>query len=383
VPIRSHFAALDGLRGVAAMVVLCLHVMQVHHSGLPQAALAVDFFFLLSGFVVAYAYAARLRTDLRFLTFTKLRLVRLYPLILLGTSVGIALTVLHGMVLGDLRAADVALAAALGLLLLPSWVFPQWDTAYPMNLPAWSLFFEIAVNLGYALVARHLTVMRVAVLTGVGGVILIDVALAQGGLQRLGAEKAGFLFGFARVLFPFAAGVLLFHLPRPARFAPGLGVMLPVALAGLLLAPLRPSAMIDLVYVIVLFPAIVAVAARVTVGPALTRVFLFAGRLSYPVYITHQPFLRLAPVLEARLHLDPWVASGLEVGFCLAFAYAALRLFDEPVRAWLSGAGRMAPLGSTARVTVAPLSPPGHVGVAGTVDRSYHAAEGRDTAPLA
>ncbi|HET6308919.1 MAG TPA: acyltransferase [Rhodopila sp.] len=360
---QRHFAVLDGLRGVAALVVLCLHVMQAHHSGLPQAALAVDFFFLLSGFVVAYAYEARLRTTLCFFEFTKIRLLRLYPLIFLGTSVGIVVTAVHARLLGDISATDVVQAGVLGLLLLPGSVFPQWDTAYPMNVPAWSLFFELAINLAYARVVRHLTTLRLVVLTGLGGAILILLALLQGGLQTIGAGKAGFVLGFGRVLFPFAAGVLLYRLRGPVRQAPWLGALLPVGLAALLLAPLPQNPLVDLAYVMVLFPAIVGLGASVTVGGSVARVCLFAGRLSYPVYITHQPFLRLAPLVEARLHLGAVVASVLETGFCLAFAYAALRLFDEPLRAMLGAADRAAPSGWMSGGTVAPPPGPGGPGL--------------------
>jgi peptidoglycan/LPS O-acetylase OafA/YrhL len=338
---KPHFAVLDGLRGVAALTVLVFHVTQTHHAGLPQAALAVDFFFMLSGFVVAYAYAAKLQTILNLEAFMKIRLTRLYPLIFLGTSIGIALTVLHLMLLDDISTSQVIVGAILGLLLLPSNVFPQWDTAYPMNLPAWSLFFEIIINFAYALMVRYLNIFRLMILTVAGAAVLIYISLSTGELQAIGARRVDFELGFGRVLFPFAAGVVIYHFRRPSQYAPYLGCLLPIALAALLLLPVHQSAVLDLIYAIVLFPVIVGLGANVAVGPKMSRAFLFAGQMSYPVYITHQPFLRVIPQIEAHVHLNGLVLCGLEVIFCLVFAYGAMRFFDEPVRAMLNKSNRI------------------------------------------
>src|ERR1700761_290962 len=116
---KQHFAVLDGMRGIAALIVLILHTAQTHRSGLPQAALAVDFFFILSGFVVAYAYEARLQSTLSLASFARVRLIRLYPLIFLGVSMGVALTVVHLQALNDISLPQVVIGSVLGFALLP------------------------------------------------------------------------------------------------------------------------------------------------------------------------------------------------------------------------------------------------------------------------
>ena len=141
---KAHrFALLDGLRGVAALVVLTFHLVQQHDlTALPFAGLAVDFFYLLSGFVVAFAYEQRLQSGAMGLTsFALVRITRLYPLILLGTTVGIALALLATTFKHSVTYQQVALSGTLALLLLPSYVFPQWETAYPFNMASWSLTF--------------------------------------------------------------------------------------------------------------------------------------------------------------------------------------------------------------------------------------------------
>src|SRR5271156_4792125 len=87
---RQHFATLDGLRGVAAIIVLALHVLGplVDISLTPHAGLAVDFFFCLSGFVIGYAYEDRLLKTMSFLEFATARVIRLYPLIIAGLLLG-------------------------------------------------------------------------------------------------------------------------------------------------------------------------------------------------------------------------------------------------------------------------------------------------------
>jgi peptidoglycan/LPS O-acetylase OafA/YrhL len=354
---RQHFAVLDGLRGIAALMVLIFHVTQTRRSGLPQAALAVDFFFLLSGFVIANAYEAKLQRTLSFASFVRIRLTRLYPLIFLGTSVGIALTVLHLQLLDDISTTQVILGAILGLVLLPCYVYPQWDSAYPMNPPSWSLFFEILINVAYALTARYLNTSRLILLAVSGALALVYISISTGELQAIGASKTDFWLGLGRVLFPFAAGVLLWRFRRPVRYAPYLGWMLPLSLAALLLFPFHQSPALDLIYVIILFPVIVRLGANISVGPRMTRAFLFAGQMSYPVYIIHQPLLRAFSKIEAHFGLNGFALCLLEVVVCLVVAYTAMRFFDEPLRAMLNKSVR--PYNSGLAASPVPVAGPG------------------------
>jgi peptidoglycan/LPS O-acetylase OafA/YrhL len=337
---RQHYAILDGMRGVAAVIVVIFHTAQTHDSNLPLAALAVDFFFLMSGFVVAYAYEARLQSTLGFPAFVCIRLARLYPLILFGVSCGIALTVLHLYTLHDISSRQVAIGAVVGLLLLPCYVYPQWDTAYPMNLPSWSLFFELTINGVYALCARHLNTARLLFITAASCVVLVATCFHAGSLQGFGNNKVGFLLGFVRVTFPFFAGVALYRFRRPVVFAPYLSWVLPIVLAVLLLSPIHDTPVTDLIYVIVLFPVIILFGSSISAGPRVTQFFFFSGRMSYPIYITHQPLLRAFSQIGTHLHLNGPLFYAAEVSVCLLAAYCALRFYDEPLRAWLNGLGQ-------------------------------------------
>ena len=82
---KPHYELLDGLRGVAALVVIWYHVFEGFAASpvdqrFNHGYLAVDFFFILSGFVVGYAYDDRWkRRTLSFGGFIKRRLIRLHP----------------------------------------------------------------------------------------------------------------------------------------------------------------------------------------------------------------------------------------------------------------------------------------------------------------
>jgi peptidoglycan/LPS O-acetylase OafA/YrhL len=346
---KPHLAVLDGMRGIAALAVLIRHVTETPHWGFPHVALAVDFFFMLSGFVVAHAYEAKLQNGLSFRTFASIRLIRLYPLIFLGVSAGIALTAIHFEQRHDISSAQLAWGAVLGLLLLPCYVYPQWNCAFPMNMPSWSLFFELTINAAYALVVRHLSTRRLAILCVVGAAALCGLGFGTGTIQDWGVNKVGFWFGFVRVLFSFSAGVLLFRFRRPVRHAPAIAYALPILLAALLLSPVHYSMALDLVSVVVLFPVMVHLGASISIGSGMNRIFLFAGELSYPVYITHHPLVRMFNQIEGRFHMDRIMLDCVEIAICIIFAYGALRLYDRPLRAALSVHGRHRELSSLRR----------------------------------
>lgn len=138
----GRFHTLDAMRGVAALAVVLVHVAAYSGVNLaPGGNLAVDFFFALSGFVIARAYSARLRSGLSWLRFAEIRLVRLYPLVLLGCGFGLV-KMLFQIGMGHETApswGQFAWILILNPLLLPA----PGVYLFPLNNPAWSLFFEL------------------------------------------------------------------------------------------------------------------------------------------------------------------------------------------------------------------------------------------------
>lgn len=348
-----RFHTLDGMRGIAAFVVLAFHIVQQRTlAALPFAGLAVDFFYVLSGFVVAHSYEARLAGGaLSLREFARLRFVRLYPLAFLGILLGTLLAALAATVKGTVAPADVAAAALFAFLLLPSFVFPQWPTAYPFNPAAWSLTFEALANIVFAVIARWLgNAVLLAILLG-GAAALVWLAVTQGGISG-GHEQATVLLGIPRVIFPFFAGVLLRRLPVAPRSGTLAGVALIAVLLGVLLAPGGWGAASALLCVIALFPFTVWLGIANRPGPALERVFAVIGALSYPLYITQAAVLRLGLEVLRRLSLSPAqfaVFALAEAGCAVALAWIAMRWFDAPVQRLLRRRDRASAAPATAR----------------------------------
>jgi peptidoglycan/LPS O-acetylase OafA/YrhL len=339
---HERYRLLDELRGVAALAVLVFHI-GTRGGGpliLPNGFLAVDFFFMLSGFVIAEAYETRLAGGMTFTAFAARRLVRMAPVAMLGALAGGAYLVARAFA-APARSdplAEVLGANLLNLLILPKLWHGRatgWEM-FPANGPLWSLFFEIAINFVWAAVLAGRSTKLLCGLVAASAGLLVILGLRFGTLD-IGWEAVSLAGGVARVGFGFGIGLLLHrarHLvPRMGRSS---AIMVLAALVYFLTLPL-PVLGWQLLVVLVCMPAVllVAVAAgqeRVLPGGALL------GRLSYPVYGTHVPVLALAAgVLKyaGGGAGENWAAL-LLAPVLLAAAWAVLVWFDEPARAWLA-----------------------------------------------
>lgn len=330
---------LDGMRGVAAFLVLIYHAGDFTRAGwAPSGYLAVDFFFALSGLVIVATYEDRLRAGLSLGAFTRARFARLYPAFAVALPLGMALALVKWHV-GLLHASAGALASTLILnaAMLPS-ALPH-DELFVVNAPAWSLFMEIAINLFYAAIGFRLSSARVA-----GALVVLAAAVAAGiyatGAVNFGATWAGAGFGFARAALSFGVGGLVARwragaAPRATPFA-----LVPLALLVAVLfipeGPLRP--MIDLAFVFVGVPLAIVVCSGIDVPPGLRRACASAGALSYPLYITHFGILRVFFLAGQRLQLGavPSLIAGVAAALLVA---AAVSRWVEPFgRRLLAGA---------------------------------------------
>lgn len=339
---KGRFVVLDGLRGIAALVVITDHVASpMLETLLPGRYLAVDFFFVLSGFVLAHVYGERLARGMSFAALMRARFIRLYPLYLIGLAAGGALAFLQ-VVKGwnDATLTQVAVSGLFAFFFIPCPPsLSVWhDAPYSLNPPAWSLFFELFVNAIFAGLGRRLTPKVCMAFMGLGAVALVPTALHFGQLDG-GFAWSNFVAGFPRVIFGFFAGVFLYQtklyqrlpaLPAWAAFA---------ALLAVFMAPagdLRP--IYDLFAVLILFPALVALSANSVGWSPLMRASAIVGMLSYGVYILHVPLWGwLQPLLE-RFGLGlPGVAAVALTAVTAMLATAVLdAFFDRPVRKWLT-----------------------------------------------
>lgn len=336
---QTKFATLDVMRGLAAIAVMALHLNFT--PGVPgrmsSAHLSVDLFFIISGFVIAHAYSERLTAGMSWTEFMLVRLVRLYPLYLAGLALGllwrISALALHQP--AAMTAVDIGRAAILGLAFLPAPSNGASTDAWPLNPVFWSLFFEIIVNLGAALVWRRLTGLALGLIVLLGATALSAVAMTLGSLQH-GYQFHELWAGLARATFSFFAGVAIFRLGERAM-APKLPPIVAVALiAAILLCPVSHGvrAAFDLAAVLIAFPLLVA-AARNNPGPIMTRLFGALGAASYAIYTLHRPLIGVADVFKDALALPrPLYAMGFMV-MVIVGSIVVDRVYDLPARRWL------------------------------------------------
>ena len=321
------FEALDGLRGVAALLVFGFHVQdQVGQRVIPHGDLSVDLFFILSGFVVAHAYGGRLRAGWGVRSFMAARLRRLYPLYILGLALGLGVVVLlHGW------SPRLIMLSSIGAFFVPMFLTDPW--LYPLNIASWSLACEFAINAAYGLIAPNLTGRRLGFAVAAGAAALA-IAVPYHGSSNAGAEGKDILIGYARVLFGFPTGVLLYRLYRRGRLQwlagapPGLLVAAFVALA---LLP-RLSPWLDLLTILAVLPALIAAGAQAAEPTGLERrSYAVLAAISYPLYVTHQPVLAaISGLIKTSVPSSGLVACCISAG--LLIAVAAELLFDRPLR---------------------------------------------------
>ena len=321
---RHNFVGLDALRGVAALVVAVGHLGHVLEVRLeiPNTALAVDFFFMLSGFVLAHAYAEKLNAGGGFAKYVEARTIRLYPMILIGTLLGASAL----MVLGQEPAYIMRLAVQ-GSLLIPEIQPSEIDPSFlPLDPPAWSLFFEMAASVlyGWGLWRR-----------ATGLTLLASTAFIIAAIVTTRTFDAGWSYhlwwvGFARVSFGFAAGIWLYK--NRHKWTPP-SVPLPLVTAVLLAVLLSPFTgwLYQLTCVVALFPLLILSTAAC--ADEYVRLSKWSGEISYPLYIIHWPVYRWTSLLPVK-----GLVAGL-LGLVTAVGLSATLLvaYDKPVRKWLAG----------------------------------------------
>ena len=361
---KPHYELLDGLRGVAALLVVWYHLFEAFATSpvdqrFNHGYLAVDFFFLLSGFVIGYAYDERWGRGLRMRDFIKRRLIRLHPMVVLGALLGAAAFFVQGSVRwnGEPVSTGMVLAALLcGLLLIPAWPGAGHEgrgngEMYPLNGPGWSLFFEYLGNLLYMLLLRRLPTRWLTLLVALTGAALAAFAIGDlSGYGHLGVgwtlAGSNFPGGMLRLLFAFPAGLLLARRFRPVRIR-GAFWLCSLSLAVLLAMPYVGSeqnhlfnGLYDTLSTLLLFPLLLWLGASGHATDAATaRICGFLGDISYPLYMVHYPSMYLFYAWvwnHGYTFSEVWpVAAALFAGNIL-LAWFVLKIYDEPLRRLLT-----------------------------------------------
>jgi peptidoglycan/LPS O-acetylase OafA/YrhL len=341
-----RYVLLDGLRGLAAMSIVIHHFTAAsgQRELFASASIAVDFFFCLSGFVIAHAYHRRLLAGMTFVEYASRRLVRLYPMYAVGLVLGVVAMALGKMQgLTDMDWDDIREAAFLNFVYVPylNSNFVQFfeqrlvGTLFPFNNPAWSLFFGIVANFIYAAVIRRSSFIP-ALLMGLSAYALVWAMALFGEAPGWGARNM--LGGFPRVFFAFFAGVVIFQLQGRAAGLPrpnSLGLAL--FIASIFAMPrFEGHSHYWLAATLLAMPLLVALASRATVprGSLAARLCEYSGAVSYPIFCVHFPLLLLfAATFPHRVGV--WTLL-LFVVTTWVVSHLLLKYVDLPFRAWLS-----------------------------------------------
>lgn len=369
---KPRYEILDGLRGVAALMVVLFHVFETYSKGpayqiVNHGYLAVDFFFVLSGFVVGYAYDDRW-DRMSIWDFFKRRLVRLHPMLVMGTVVG-AIFYFFGQCEGfpQIGAVDgwlLLLAFFMGCLMIPcgpGMDIRGWGEVNSFNGPAWSLYWEYLANIVYALVLRRLSKVGLAILAALAAYCTLDICLDWNTFGMLTEERSYAAYtviggwsitpeqlyiGATRLAYPFIMGLLL---SRIGRFIKVRGSfwwcsLILIAIFSIPCVGGEDSILngyYNALSILIIFPLVVLLGAGSEIkGKRSIKVCNFLGELSYPLYITHYPIMYMFMQWawthpDAPLYAHVWTATGC-VLLSLGVAYACLKLYDLPVREWLT-----------------------------------------------
>lgn len=358
---KSHYEVLDGLRGVAAIMVILFHLFEIFSGGdhliqiINHGYLAVDFFFVLSGFVIGYAYDDRWH-KMTLKDFFKRRLIRLHPMIIMGMVIGAigyyfsASPILFPQI-SDVPFWKLIVVMLIGFTLLPTppgLEIRGWGEMHPLNGPAWSLFYEYVGNLLYALFVRKLSNTLLAVLVGIAGIALIHLTTTSPNGDVVGGwslEPTQIRIGLTRLIYPFFAGLLLSRIFKPGQVRGAFlwcSLLIIVALSFPRIGGsehLWMNGLYDSLCIIILFPLIVYLGASGSVhGKYQLMICRFFGDISYPVYIIHYPLIYIysAWVVDNQVSMEAaWPVAMLALIASIGIAYGALKLYDIPIRKWL------------------------------------------------
>jgi peptidoglycan/LPS O-acetylase OafA/YrhL len=343
---RQHdkFLIMDGLRGVAAAFVFTRHTSALWSVTFFQSYLAVDLFFVLSGFVIGNAYAEKLlQGRLSILEFMKIRLVRLYPVYLLATFVSLVAAVCeHSSTGAPANIKQLSESFLLTLLFLPSH-YGHGNMFFPLNGPFWSLFYELILNFALAVLLAKKALPLMGFLIVAFAAEIIWASLRFNGLDTgFSWDRGSIATAISRAGFGIFCGYLLcrFGTSRYRRlgiwFGTSFGALPLIAGAAAILAwPSLGSIdwLFDSLAVLVAFPAIVLLASKIPTPHLLRLPFALLGEISYPMYALHAPigalvFLAVRPILGESRSV---YGIALMLGVSLA-SLAVSRVFDKPVR---------------------------------------------------
>ena len=369
---KPRFEGLDGLRGVAAITVVIFHIFEIFsgdpaHQIINHGYLAVDFFYALSGFVISYAYDDRWN-KMSLWDFYKRRLIRLHPLVIAGTFVGVCYYFFGESEvfpnIENVKPYAFFLTILLNILMIPqpkSFDIRGWGTTNAFDDTTWTLTYEYLINILYSLIIRRLNNVIISILTVLSAFLTINLTMnfdlfnvftnrdsrrytVIGGWEISTCEV---FIAFSRLFYPFFSGYLISRLKLKIKL-PYSFFICSIILITFLSCPRMTdeskwftNGIYETIVIIIIFPIILLIGAGDTEqNEKIIKICKFLGDFSYPLYITHIPLIYCLYAWK-YFHKDDqkFNAISVSIGSFLIMifnAYSLIKLYDEPVRMWLS-----------------------------------------------
>jgi peptidoglycan/LPS O-acetylase OafA/YrhL len=342
---RKHFEVLDGLRGIAAFAVVIFHFMEYiapdySQSFIGHGFLAVDFFFCLSGFVIAYAYDGRM-TRLGLMEFFRSRLIRLHPLIVFGSVLGLLGFFIESFIgpphlVGGFKIAVIFFCS---ILLIPFPVMAsRFFNNFGLNAPAWSLFWEYVANLFYALFLHRIRRNYLMVFMLFASAGIVWVIYKRGSLLG-GWNGDTFWDGLIRVSYSFLAGMFIYRSKWIVNNRLGFLSLAVLLMMGFMVPFTAWNLLWESLIVLIYFPLLIGLGAGTMPVTRVRKFCNFSANISYPLYMTHYwliwifgNYFTIHHPVGMRLFL---IVLGI-LTLQIVLAYVVMRVFDTPVRRALS-----------------------------------------------
>ena len=368
---KPRYEILDGLRGVAAVMVVLFHIFECYSPGVTEQIinhgyLSVDFFFALSGFVIAYAYDDRWN-QMNLWTFFKRRITRLHPMAVFGTLLCACFFYMNASSTYSLIETTPWYVFLLMLVwcctiipVPPTLDIRGWGCTNPINDPIWTLQLEYIANILYALVLRRISKTALGICSLIAGFFTItltmnidlfgflatreETAYTVIGGWTLTAPQV--FIGFVRLAYPFLMGLLVARIGRFIQIKNGF-VWCSLVIIAMTAMPriggsthLWMNGLYETVIILLLFPLILSIGAGSEIKhEGLKKLCIFLGEISYPLYITHFAYVYM--LWNFKDH-HPDAPLGTVICLCIGLfiasiwtAYAAMKLYDLPIRRWL------------------------------------------------
>lgn len=342
---KNTFSTLDGMRGIAAIFVLILHTgaywgnITFHHS-----YLAVDLFFLLSGFVIAHAYEMKLATKkISVNQFIGIRMIRLYPMYFISALIASAFVVgkyIAGVSDEDGYLSKLILSIVLTFSFLPS-VLPGSILLFPLNTPYWSVFYEVIINITYAFLRPKFTNKILLMIVCVLGTLMILIAALHGSLGAgVSWRPTSIAAGITRSGFGILLGVYLYRVGQSymVSLVQSVWILLGLITLVFMMPDLgKFNGLFDIFAVFIIFPICIVLGVRCKCRSATDNVFSVLGRASYPVYLIHVPMASIVYSFSGELIERYAPLSG--VVFVIGLIIVSIqieKIYDIPLRRYLT-----------------------------------------------